>query len=93
MRLMYFYQDPSLVFGCDPWDKSIALCKQAGLTENIALTSYLPEDLPYSDQLLDLIFAFSVFTRLSERATRQSLATAEKENQGGWRARHHHSAP
>ena len=79
LRLMYFYQDPSRVFGCDPWDRSIAICQEAGLSENIALSTYLPEDLPYPDKSFDFIYAFSVFTHLSARATRQTLLTLRRK--------------
>jgi SAM-dependent methyltransferase len=82
MRLMYFYQDPLLVFGCDPWEDSLKLCKQSGLTTNIAVTDYLPKDLPYPDGSFDLIHAFSVFTHLSERATRHGLTVLRQKIKG-----------
>ena len=79
VRLMYFHQDPASVFGCDPWENSIILCEQSGLTANISKSDYLPDNLPYEDQSFDFIYAFSVFTHLSERATRQCLAVLRRK--------------
>jgi hypothetical protein len=67
--------DPAAdLYGCDPWDRSIDLGKQDGLTVNLALSEYLPTHLPFTERF-HLIYAFSVFTHLSLRATRQCLDT------------------
>jgi SAM-dependent methyltransferase len=71
-RLMYYFTDPENVFGCDPWDKSIALCREAGLGPNFRQSDYYPADLPF-DERFDLIYAFSVFTHTSPKATRYGL--------------------
>ena len=77
-RLMYYFADPEHLFGVDPWDRSIQLCHEAGLGENFRQSEYLPQDLPVGDARFDLIYAFSVFTHLSERATRQALRTLRR---------------
>lgn len=76
LRSMLYFSDPADLYGCDPWDRSrlIDLCKQDGLTVNLALSEYLPTHLPFTGRF-DLIYAFSVFTHLSLRATRQCLDT------------------
>jgi len=74
-RLFYYFTDPSRFHAVDPWDESIRICASNGLTENFALSDYLPADLPTGSTAFDLIYAFSVFTHLSERATRRSLET------------------
>ncbi len=74
-RLMYFFTDPSRVIGVDPLSQSIALCREAGLGDNFLLSDYLPHDLPVGDKRFDLIYAFSVFTHTSRRATRHALDT------------------
>lgn len=74
-RLMYYFTDPERFIGVDPWDRSIELCHQAGFGENFRRSDYLPKSLPVGDTKFDLIYAFSVFTHLSERATRQALDT------------------
>jgi SAM-dependent methyltransferase len=74
-RLMYYFTDPEHLIGVDPWDRSIELCHEAGFGDNFRQSDYLPRDLPVGDTRFDLIYAFSVFTHLSERATRQALDT------------------
>lgn len=74
-RLMYYFVDPSRFHGVDPWDESIRICAADGLTENFSVSDYLPTDLPTGAATFDLIYAFSVFTHLSERATRTSIDT------------------
>ncbi len=77
-RLMYYFTNPEHLAGVDPWDRSIQLCREAGLGENFRQSEYLPQDLPVGDARFDLIYAFSVFTHLSERATRQALQTLRR---------------
>jgi len=77
-RLMYYFTDEDNYYGVDPWDKSIEICNNDGLTNNFLLSEYLPTELPVKAKLFDLIFAFSVFTHLSERATLTCLNTLEK---------------
>src|SRR6266853_651585 len=74
-RLMYYFSDPARVVGVDPWDKSIEICHGDGLGANFVQSDYLPESLPVGRRRFDLIYAFSVFTHLSERAARASLNT------------------
>lgn len=76
-RLMYFFVDPDRVIGVDPWDKSIEICRESGLGDNFRLSGYLPETLP-CDGEFDFIYAFSVFTHLSERTTLKCLSTLSK---------------
>ena len=75
LRLMYYFTDPNRFVGVDPWDRSIELCHLAGLGDNFRQSDYLPTSLPVGEQTFDFIYAFSVFTHLSERATRQALNT------------------
>lgn len=81
IRLIYKFSEPARIYGCDPWDKSIELCQQAGLPGHIKKSDYLPSSLPFDGVKFDLIYAFSVFTHLSEiaaiaamRACRKSIA-------------------
>jgi len=68
-RLMYYFTDPQNLFGVDPWDQSIDICRQDGLGVNFLQSHYVPETLPLPRADFDLIFAFSVFTHLSLRST------------------------
>jgi SAM-dependent methyltransferase len=74
-RLMYYFTDPSNYYGLDPWPLSIELCQKANLPGHLAVSDYLPTTLPVGDLKFDLIFAFSVFTHLSPRATGIALRT------------------
>lgn len=74
LRLLLHAADPGQLFGCDPWDRAIDLCRQDRIPVDLQVTPYLPERLPYPAGSFDLVYAFSVFTHTSRRATRQALA-------------------
>jgi len=74
-RLMYYFTNSDNFFGVDPWDKSIEICNADGLRTNFLLSDYLPTELPTGKRKFSMIYAFSVFTHLSEKATRLSLGT------------------
>jgi SAM-dependent methyltransferase len=69
IRLMYHFSGPELLYGCDPWDKSIEICKSDRLAANLAISDYLPKSLPFPDAKFDFVYANSVFTHTSARAT------------------------
>jgi hypothetical protein len=75
---MYYFGDPSNVVGVDPWDRSIQICHEDGMGSNFFQSSYLPTNHPVGTQQFDLIYAFSVFTHLSERAMRIALETLSR---------------
>ncbi len=72
-RLMLKYISTTNIWAIDPWDKSIELCQQHRVPVNLAISDYLPKSLPVGDVRFDLIFAFSVFTHLSEKCAGQVL--------------------
>src|SRR5262249_23096851 len=84
MRLMYYYSAPSRIWGVDPSDRALNLCRSDRMLGNFAMSDYLPTELPVGDARFGLIYAFSIFTHLSERATRQALTTLRRyiENDG-----------
>ena len=73
IRLMYYFTEPSRIWGVDPWDEALKLCKDDRVIANFGLSDYYPITLPVDDQKFELIYAFSVFTHTSERATRFAL--------------------
>jgi SAM-dependent methyltransferase len=77
-RLMYYFTDPENLFGVDPWDRSIEVCHANGLGDHFRQSDYLPESLPVPRTDFDLIYAFSVFTHLSMRATMKALETCRR---------------
>ncbi|RDI99514.1 methyltransferase domain-containing protein [Dyella solisilvae] len=78
IRLMYKFTAPDKIYGCDPWDKSIALCKEAALLGTIEQSEYLPTALPFPEVKFDLIYAFSVFTHLSEQAAHAAMSACRR---------------
>ena len=77
IRLLYKFVSYENVYGVDPWDKSIEQCKRYGIKANLAICDYVPKELPF-DKCFNLIFAFSVFTHLSEKTTHVVLSTLRK---------------
>lgn len=77
-RLLYKFTDEKNVIGVDPWDRAIAICHEAGLVSQYLVSDYLPVSLPVPSGDFDLIYAFSVFTHLSERATFAALRVLRK---------------
>jgi SAM-dependent methyltransferase len=78
IRLMYYYSSPARIWGLDPWEKSIELCRADGVLGQLAVSDYLPTALPVGDASFDLIYAFSVFTHLSEHAATLALTTLRR---------------
>jgi SAM-dependent methyltransferase len=60
--------------GVDPWQRSIDLCREHRIPCPLALSDYIPRSLPFEGPF-DLVYAFSVFTHLSESTARTALAT------------------
>ncbi|HNP29876.1 MAG TPA: class I SAM-dependent methyltransferase [Nitrospirales bacterium] len=74
-QLLYYFTVEEKIFGVDPRERSIELCRESGLSTNFAVSDYLPASLPVGPAKFDLIYAFSVFTHLSRRAMATSLHT------------------
>ena len=71
IRLLYKYVPLDNIYGVDPWHQSIEICQQTGVQANLSLSDYLPRTLPTPDGVkFDFIMSFSVFTHLSETATK-----------------------
>jgi 2-polyprenyl-3-methyl-5-hydroxy-6-metoxy-1,4-benzoquinol methylase len=67
IRAMYKFTAPENIYGCDPWDRSIELCRKHRLKGQFSLCDFIPRRSPFPGLRFDLIYAFSVFTHLSER--------------------------
>lgn len=78
LRLMYYYSSPARIWGLDPWEKSIELCRADAVLGQLAVSDYLPTAIPVGDVIFDFIYSFSVFTHLSERAATLALATLRR---------------
>lgn len=62
----------SHLFGCDPVESMLDLCRSSGIAASFATSQVSPERLPFTTEF-DLAFAFSVFTHLSEVAHERCL--------------------
>lgn len=74
IRLLYKYSSIENIYGVDPWGESIRICRENKVGCHLAISDYVPDTLPFDHQF-DLIFAFSVFTHLSEKTTAKVLNT------------------
>lgn len=64
--------EPGRLFGCDPVDDILDVCRKSRVPADLARSEFLPESLPFSKKF-DLVFSFSVFTHISEAAHMASL--------------------
>ena len=74
LRLMLYFSDTDRLFCCDPAKSLIEGCHWLKLPFDLRVSDYLPTRLPYAPCMFDLIYAFSVFTHTSPRATRTALS-------------------
>lgn len=77
-RLMLKYVRGSQIYAVDPWEESIRLCKEYSLPVNLAISDYVPHGLPVGQTKFNLIFAFSIFTHLSERCASTVMRTLRR---------------
>jgi SAM-dependent methyltransferase len=77
IRLLYKYVAYDNIYGVDPWDESISLCTRYGVKGHLSISDYVPRTLPFEGPF-DLIYAYSVFTHLSENTTRIALDTLRR---------------
>ncbi len=68
---------PGRLYGCDPVEGILDVCRANGLTATLARSAFLPERVPF-DEPFDLAFAFSVFTHLSEAAHERCLGALHR---------------
>ncbi len=73
---------PGRLYGCDPVEGILDVCRASDIPANLARSEFLPERLPF-DERFDLAFAFSVFTHLSEAAHALCLQALRRSLQPG----------
>ncbi len=81
----FFLRDlePGRLFGCDPVEGILDVCRRNGVPATLARTDFVPERVPFEERF-DLAFAFSVFTHISEAAHASCLRALHRAlNPGG----------
>lgn len=76
IRLLAYFNDPEYSFACDAWDVSLEEFRSCGvekLVSSLLKSDHRPLRLPYDDNQFDLVYAFSVFTHLSEKSARACI--------------------
>ncbi len=73
---------PGRLYGCDPVEGILEICRASRVGATLAKSAFLPERLPF-DERFDLAFAFSVFTHLSEAAHERSLLALHRSLRPG----------
>lgn len=81
LRLLLHAVPETALFGVDSWERSIRLCRESGLRCHLAVSDEVPGRLPFAGPF-DVIFAFSVFTHLSEATARTVLRTMRQSIRG-----------
>jgi SAM-dependent methyltransferase len=66
-RLMWREVEPGALCGCDPDPSILQICADTGVPGRLEFSAAVPDALPFDDRF-DLVYAFSVFTHLSEPA-------------------------
>jgi SAM-dependent methyltransferase len=64
--------EPGHLYGCDPVEAILDVCRENRVPARLARTEFVPERPPFEERF-DLAFAFSVFTHISEDAHRSCL--------------------
>ena len=78
LRLLPLFTDPDQIFGVDPMDRAIPLCRDHGVLGQLATSEFLPRTLPVGEEPFDLIYSYSVFTHLSLRAMDAAMAAMRR---------------
>lgn len=64
--VMSAFVPPERLDCCDPWEKSLSLAKNCGLSNKMILTPPVLSGNEFSKKKYDLIYAYSIFTHLPE---------------------------
>jgi SAM-dependent methyltransferase len=77
LRLMLYFVDAERLYGCDAWEESLKHARLARLPCQMALCDSPLTAIPFKGPF-ELIYAFSVFTHLSEPVTKAALRTLRR---------------
>lgn len=74
--------EPGNLYGCDPVEQILDVCREAGLPAELARSEFLPDSIPFEVDF-DLVYSFSVFTHISEVASNKCLAAIHASQSPG----------
>ncbi len=77
IRLLYYYFDTNNLYGVDPLQDSLDICNEYNLKANLEKSEFLLKSLPF-DRKFDLMYAFSVFTHLSDKSASNAMNVLRK---------------
>jgi len=77
LRILLWYVNPDHIYGADPWNQSLEMCHRHNCPGHLAPCDYIPTALPFTEAF-DVVYAFSVFTHLSERTADAVLSVLRK---------------
>ena len=76
-RMLAKYVREDRLYGVDPDEHVLSMCRQHGVHGTFARSDPIPKSLPF-DESFELIFAFSVFTHLSEITAKTAVPTLRR---------------
>lgn len=70
LRLMRFFASPENIYGVDPLQSSIDICRSCGINSNLSICEEIPRprSLNFPGNFFNYIYSWSVFTHLSYTA-------------------------
>jgi SAM-dependent methyltransferase len=77
LRLICKFVRPSCLWGVDPWDRSLDLCRDHRVPGQLRQSDWIPRALDVP-QDLNFVYAFSVFTHLPEEIAVIALRTLSR---------------
>jgi hypothetical protein len=75
---MYKFTGPERLYGCDAWESSLALCRECRVRAELALCAEIPCEPPFPGVKVDLAYAYSLLTHVSERTGRAIMAALRR---------------
>lgn len=69
LRMMPYFVTPSNVYGTDPLQQSLDLCRETGVKAKLQLCDFIPRAAPFPGVKFDIAYAFSVFTHTSKEVS------------------------
>lgn len=77
IRLFYKFIPETQIFGVDAWEESLKTCRDYKVRANLAKIDDICKEIPFTEKF-DIVYSFSVFSHLSERAATAALNAIRK---------------